>query len=64
MESSNIAKVACKLSGMPDLTLAFSNASIMDDVGFHPCVRYQRWEQGRVISFVPPDGAFQLMTYR
>jgi len=63
-EVSGEIQVACRLSGMPDLTLAFTNSMIMDDVGFHPCVRYQRWEQGRVISFVPPDGNFQLMTFR
>ncbi|XP_071947830.1 AP-3 complex subunit mu-1-like [Antedon mediterranea] len=57
--------IACtvKLSGMPDLTMSFMNHRIMDDVSFHPCVRYKRWESERVISFVPPDGNFQLLTY-
>jgi AP-3 complex subunit mu len=36
----------------------------MDDVSFHPCVDYQRWQQGRVVSFVPPDGTFVLQKYR
>ena len=49
---------------MPDLTLSFTNPHILDDVSFHPCVRYNRYEQSRVISFVPPDGAFKLMNYR
>ena len=35
-----------------------------DDVSFHPCVRYNRFEQNKVLSFVPPDGQFKLMTYR
>ena len=26
--------------------------------------RYKRWEAERVVSFVPPEGIFQLMTYR
>jgi AP-3 complex subunit mu len=60
----NFLKVNCKLSGMPDLALHFGNVNILDDVGFHPCVRNGRWEQNKVISFVPPDGKFQLMTYR
>jgi len=36
----------------------------MDDIRFHQCVRLQRFETERVISFVPPDGEFELMGYR
>jgi len=36
----------------------------MDDIRFHQCVRLQRFESERVISFVPPDGEFELMNYR
>jgi len=49
---------------MPDLTLTFNNPHILDDVSFHPCVRYNRWDVDRVLSFVPPDGSFKLMNYR
>jgi len=49
---------------MPDMTLTFNNPRIFDDCSFHPCVRYLRFEQSRVISFVPPDGNFELMRYR
>ncbi|KAG8188598.1 hypothetical protein JTE90_005953 [Oedothorax gibbosus] len=52
-----------KLSGMPDLSLSFVNARIFDDVSFHPCVRFRRWESERILSFVPPDGNFRLMSY-
>lgn len=52
-----------KLSGMPDLTLTFLNARLFDDVSFHPCVRFRRWENERLLSFVPPDGNFRLMSY-
>ncbi|CDW54178.1 AP 3 complex subunit mu 1 [Trichuris trichiura] len=52
-----------KLSGMPDLTLSFVNPRLFDDVSFHPCVRLKRWEADRVLSFVPPDGRFRLMTF-
>lgn len=45
-----------KLSGMPDLTLSFINPRLLDDISFHPCVRYKRWESEKVLSFVPPDG--------
>ncbi|KAI9029055.1 Mu homology domain-containing protein [Phycomyces nitens] len=53
-----------KLSGMPDLTLNFVNPRAIDDVSFHPCVRYRKWESEKVLSFVPPDGQFKLMSYR
>jgi len=36
----------------------------MEDVKFHQCVRLGRFEHDRTISFVPPDGAFELMSYR
>ncbi|KAK5583039.1 hypothetical protein RB653_004629 [Dictyostelium firmibasis] len=54
----------CNLSGMPDLTMTFNNPRMLDDVSFHPCVRYSRWENDRVLSFIPPDGNFKLLTYR
>ncbi|KAL1379134.1 hypothetical protein pipiens_015131 [Culex pipiens pipiens] len=52
-----------KLSGMPDLTLSFMNPRLFDDVSFHPCVRFKRWESERILSFIPPDGNFRLMSY-
>ena len=52
------------LSGVPDLLLTFKDPSVIDDCSFHPCVRYNRYERDRVISFVPPDGDFELMRYR
>nr|XP_040223157.1 AP-3 complex subunit mu-2 [Anopheles coluzzii] len=52
-----------KLSGMPDLSLSFMNPRLFDDVSFHPCVRFKRWESERILSFIPPDGNFRLMSY-
>lgn len=52
-----------KLSGIPDLTMSFVNPRLFDDVSFHPCVRFKRWESERLLSFVPPDGNFRLMSY-
>jgi AP-3 complex subunit mu len=54
---------AVKLTGMPDLTMSFINPRLFDDVSFHPCVRYKRWESDRILSFVPPDGNFRLCSY-
>ena len=36
----------------------------MEDVKFHQCVRLSRFESDRTISFIPPDGEFELMSYR
>jgi len=53
-----------RMSGTPDMTLLFNTPTIIEDCSFHPCVRYARWERESVVSFVPPDGPFTLMTYR
>ncbi|KAJ8752283.1 hypothetical protein K2173_003919 [Erythroxylum novogranatense] len=57
-------QVNSHITGVPDLTLSFSNPSILDDVRFHPCVRFRPWESDLILSFVPPDGLFKLMSYR
>ncbi|KAF3453209.1 hypothetical protein FNV43_RR03648 [Rhamnella rubrinervis] len=57
-------QVNSHLSGLPDLTLSFKNPSILGDVRFHPCVRFRPWESHQILSFVPPDGQFKLMSYR
>ena len=36
----------------------------IDDVSFHQCVKLGKFDIDRTISFVPPDGEFQLMSYR
>jgi AP-3 complex subunit mu len=53
-----------QLSGIPDLILTFTDPNIIDDCSFHPCVRYRRFEEDHIVSFVPPDGGFELMRYR
>lgn len=39
------------------------NPRLLDDVSFHPCVRFKRWEAERILSFIPPDGNFRLLSY-
>mmetsp|Transcript_16741 Transcript_16741/g.38276 ORF Transcript_16741/g.38276 Transcript_16741/m.38276 type:complete len:504 (-) Transcript_16741:430-1941(-) len=53
----------CRLSGIPDLLLSFKDPKLIDDCSFHPCVRYGRFEREKIVSFVPPDGNFELMRY-
>src|SRR3569833_4547049 len=71
-------KMKCYLSGMPELRLGLNDkvmfeptgrttrgkAIEMEDVRFHQCVRLARFESDRTISFIPPDGEFELMSYR
>ena len=54
----------CNLSGMPDIQMYFKDPSIISDISFHHCIRYARYEQDKVISFIPPDGKFDLLYYR
>jgi AP-2 complex subunit mu-1 len=36
----------------------------IDDCTFHRCVRLGKFDSDRTITFVPPDGEFELMRYR
>ena len=46
-----------RFSGMPDLSLSFTDPSILGDAGaaFHSCVRYHRWRKEKIVSFVPRE---------
>lgn len=57
-------QVNSNLPGVPDLTISFANPSVLNDVRFHPCIRLRPWESNQILSFVPPDGQFKLMSYR
>lgn len=35
----------------------------IDDVTFHQCVKLGKFDSDRTISFVPPDGEFELMRF-
>lgn len=63
-EVSGIIAANSRLSGVPDVALSFADPSLIDDCSFHPCVRYNRFDRDKVVSFVPPDGTFELMRYR
>jgi AP-1 complex subunit mu len=70
-------KMRTYLSGMPECKLGLNDKVLfesqgrtkgkavdLEDMKFHQCVRLARFENDRTISFIPPDGAFDLMTYR
>lgn len=79
-EINGAVKMRSFLSGMPELKLglndkimfeatgrqnqAKSKSVELEDIKFHQCVRLARFDNDRTISFIPPDGEFDLMTYR
>lgn len=52
----------CHLSDMPELRLGLNDK--LEDVTFHQCVNLGTYEAQRVVTFIPPDGEFELMKYR
>ena len=59
-----IKNTATSLSD-PTKAAADNNRGIqIDDIKFHQCVRLGRFDRDRSITFIPPDGTFELMTYR
>lgn len=61
LDAHNVKLVANTLDGF---TASRGKAIEMEDVKFHQCVRLSRFENDRTISFIPPDGEFELMSYR
>lgn len=70
-------KMKSFLSGMPTVTLGLNdklllqqtgrditNSVEMDDLRFHQCVNKKMFDNERTIQFIPPDGEFELMSYR
>lgn len=51
-------------SGAMKATRAAAGAVTLEDCQFHQCVKLGRFDADRIISFVPPDGEFELMRYR
>jgi AP-2 complex subunit mu-1 len=45
-------------------TKAAAGSVTLEDCQFHQCVKLGKFDSDRIISFVPPDGEFELMRYR
>ena len=71
--------VKTQLSGMPEIKFGVNDRLLMqqnqteqkldkgiqiDDIKFHQCVRLGKFDRDRSITFIPPDGTFDVMTYR
>jgi AP-2 complex subunit mu-1 len=53
------------LSNTTSTTTTGGKSSIaIDDIQFHQCVKLSKFESDHAISFIPPDGEFELMKYR
>ena len=77
-ETFGALRLRAYLSGMPECKLGLNDKIMLhaqnrstkgksvelDDIKFHQCVRLARFENDRTISFIPPDGHFDLMNYR
>jgi len=50
--------------GKRKATRAAAGSVTLDDCQFHQCVQLGKFDTDRTISFVPPDGEFELMRYR
>jgi len=71
-------QVRCLLNGTPDVRLGLNdrvqfgatgrvstNKSVeMEDVKLHECVSLPRFQSDGTIKFIPPDGDFELLSYR
>uniref|UniRef100_A0A7R9V8N0 MHD domain-containing protein n=1 Tax=Chlamydomonas euryale TaxID=1486919 RepID=A0A7R9V8N0_9CHLO len=77
-EVAGVLRMRVFLSGMPECKLGLNDKILfqnqgragkqktveLEDIKFHQCVRLARFENDRTISFIPPDGNFDLMSYR
>lgn len=52
------------LDGSRKATKAAAGSVTLEDCQFHQCVQLGKFDQDRTISFIPPDGEFELMRYR
>src|SRR3954452_10283243 len=50
--------------GTMKATRAAAGSVSLEDCQFHQCVQLGKFDTDRTISFVPPDGEFELMRYR
>jgi AP-2 complex subunit mu-1 len=51
-------------NGKTTAARAAAGSVTLEDCQFHQCVKLGRFDADRTISFVPPDGEFELMRYR
>lgn len=66
--ASDIRKHSLSMGNSRDRTTKATRAAAgsvtLEDCQFHQCVKLGKFDADRTISFVPPDGEFELMRYR
>ena len=75
-EVTGAVQMNTKLTGMPECEFGLNDKLAIekegqckpgveiDDCTFHLCVRLGKFDADRTITFIPPDGEFELMKYR
>jgi AP-2 complex subunit mu-1 len=63
LDGDNFAGPVGNIAGTK-ATKAAAGSVTLEDCQFHQCVKLGRFESDRIISFIPPDGEFELMRYR
>lgn len=63
MDREAASKAAAATGGSHHHTRRNAGVEI-DDCTFHRCVRLGKFDADRTITFIPPDGEFELMRYR
>jgi len=75
-EVTGAVQMNTKLTGMPECKFGLNDKLVIEKEGqrkpgveidnctFHRCVRLGKFDADRTITFIPPDGEFELMRYR
>lgn len=63
LELTGRIECTAHLTGMPELSVALNNPTLVQFPAWHPCVRHRPWTEQRQLNFVPPDGSFVLGHY-
>lgn len=76
-EVTGVVQCLCRLSGIPECKFGMNDKVSqtqtegggtagkgvnIEDVKFHQCVRLGKFDRERSITFIPPDGQFELMS--
>lgn len=61
---SGMPNVILELQGNEKITDIHSNSIELDNIVFNKCVKLSEFATDKIISFIPPDGEFELMKFR
>lgn len=64
MDSKGVGKIGSLGGSNDDASKSGKPVVVIDDCQFHQCVKLSKFETEHSISFIPPDGEFELMRYK